>query len=475
MKKISSLLLFPQSPESLLSNQEMKLKTLRFLNFFINEIVESIKLFFVDKKLISFDSHVGETLCQIRAYKTLLIAKNKDDFQADLNLENFRKIKQKIKQKILDFTLRIKNKNGRYDRFLDQAETINEFLARSDLIFDLPQDVFYLVQSKILASYSIRDEFNLPIAINYEQLSQKLGCGKTMAKKIARYFQSNLSNASCEFIGMLLNDLPELFELRKILPYIKLVDNHRRNVLPCYEVTRVLMLHIHQAGCPILMIVHRQFQDNKDFDTIPLLFVPSKINNDFELCQDLYSDNLENPCFVIRGITCYADDKIIESHAELISRFTKIGLCQIILANMAKHPQFSAEEFDFLSDDPYKFLLESKELDFDKCVHYKKLNIKTLLNYGELIELLLQRVGELLKMQHFAELYGCCERNSTLFFVKHIYCDVLKNQLSKNFYIKNADEDMECFKGFQLCLGDNYFFPATLQTQDKECFHGFDH
>ena len=88
----------------------MKLKILKLLNFFIEEMMEAIDLFYIQKRYDLFDPHVGDTLCQIRAYKILLLAQMPEFLEkVKLRLTQLSQLHQKI-QKIVLF-LRILSKN----------------------------------------------------------------------------------------------------------------------------------------------------------------------------------------------------------------------------------------------------------------------------------------------------------------------------------------------------------------------------
>jgi hypothetical protein len=93
---------------------------------------------------------------------------------------------------------------------------------------------------------------------------------------------------------------------------------------------------------------------------------------------------------------------------------------------MASHPQYSGHKLNPLSYNPYKHLLAEQNTISPKCeeannhVVYPNLNDQTYAAY--------QLEEELLEMKHYAEHIGCCENNSSLLFMRHIYCDIVRNQ-----------------------------------------------
>lgn len=411
----------------MLINQEMKMKILKFVNFFVDEIIEAIQSFYFDRKFIDFDSHIGDTLCQIRAYKNLLLSNNKDNndttFQIYTYLEKYKNIKEFIEDKIKVYQSLIDNKCGKYESLLDKPELIESFLNKNSLIFEIPKDLAYLLQNNILSRYSIRGELNSTLGIDHEKLMEKLDCGKTLASKFAKHFQANIAKISCDFIKLLVMDIPEVSYFNRISSYVELIDNNKRNIFPCYEVTKILLMHIQKKRHPVLLIAHRESKNGTD--SIPLLFFPSLDGKNFELRQDLFTTISSNACIIIRGTTIYND--LLEPESKFIKRIVQIGLTQLVLCNMAKHPQYSAQEFEFISENPYNSKRMRKNKYTSNRFCRENQDFEHEVEYTEIIEILAEREKELKKMQELASLIGCCKENPTLFFIRHIYCDTLKN------------------------------------------------
>jgi len=410
---------------------------LQLMEFFAKESIDIMESFYIKSEFSKFDPHVGETLCQIRAYRNLWLAFDNSSSITSDKLEELAKIKviyHFVKQSISNFRMLIANKSSKYNKELDGHEELEAFLKRNNLLFDISKNLFFLITSRFLTIFSIKDANNSPIAIDFEKLINELKIAKSFARRMVRNFQENLAQISCDFIINLLHELPELRKIKQILPYLQVVDEQNRKIFPCYEVTKILLTHLWKNKRQVFVIVHR-YLHNKEVDKIPMLFIPKMNNYDFELYSGSYQQiNLLNPFFIIRGMILYDNSDSIESPIEFITRFTRLGITNILLANMAKHPQFSAKELDFISDNPYKFFLHdqaSLPAGFEgRVVQNVPINARSEAKYA-VIEL----EAELLAMKQLARQEGCCIESPKLFFVKHIYCDTLKNQLSKNDFL----------------------------------------
>jgi uncharacterized protein (DUF486 family) len=69
----STLSLLPQCPSSLLNSVKQTEQLLKLKKLLINCAILAIKSFFYLRRPADFDAHVGDTLCQIRAYIILCL------------------------------------------------------------------------------------------------------------------------------------------------------------------------------------------------------------------------------------------------------------------------------------------------------------------------------------------------------------------------------------------------------------------
>lgn len=414
----SCLSLFPITEQTLLKNREMKYNTLKLMSFFVNQVIKIIKLFLFEKKLYEFDPHVGDTLCQIRAYAVLLISLRwkKNNIQITSELAKYNAIYIMSNKSLTDFEKMREENSSCYNKSLDKQEEFKKFIENSGLMFQMSSDVFFLTQCYILTKFSKVNGAGVSTGIDYERLCFEANMSKSFAKKLMHYFQKNIAEYSCKFIIELLRDLKGFKSLKLILPHMQLIDADKRSVLPCYEVTKILLAHILKYDVAILIVVNSCHTAQGMY--FRLLFPPNKEISDFELRQDLCTLYAKRPCVVIRGVTSKSEQEIRSS---FLSDFIRLGLTKILLANMAKHPQYSSHIFEHISENPYIPLSGN---NFVSSPYFSDNQSLIKNNYSKAITNL---ENEFLQMKKIAEAEGCCKENPNLFLVKHIFCDILEN------------------------------------------------
>ncbi len=301
----------------------------------------------------------------------------------------------------------IKKNQGKYCKDLDRPEELQTFLIRYGLLFKITDEVFYLSQVHMLTSFSIIDEVGISRGIDYEKFCISSNASKTFAKKTMHYFQKNLANMSCKFIKKIAQDLTEYNQRQKILEKLQTIDADMRKILPCYEVTKILIEHALINDAAITIIFEKFNNQEKDEK---FLFLPNYSKTDFELCLDT-STLAHQPCMVIRGVS-KSMALTPRSRDFFIQHINTMGLKNIILANMAKHKQYPSKG-GIPDDNPYE-QLTSKILTNDMPCK-EQLSLLTIVNQ------------EFLIMKKLAENLGCCLDNPSLFLIKHIYCDAISN------------------------------------------------
>jgi hypothetical protein len=117
----------------------------------------------------------------------------------------------------------------------------------------------------------------------------------------------------------------------------------------------------------------------------------------------------ESACIIIKGMVEYTDDDSLESSQSYENRIIETGLINIILANMAAHPQYSGNKLHSLQNNPFENIAQFKNLS-----------------------------QEIKQMKSFSKIHGCCETNKSLFFIKHIFCGYPADQLLE-FYPQRED------------------------------------
>lgn len=431
--KSNSLCLLHQEPNALLTTIEVKLKVLLNLNFFIRETIIALKAF-LERDFTQFDPHVGETSCQIRAYMVFLLQAKLSERSYLSNLKNEIKKLEVVHrvaiQQIVDFQLALNSKNN---RTLFNQEELQNFLQDRSLIFSLSDEAVFLMRSYFLTRFKSKticgDSY-----INYEKICQDMQITRKLSKKLVRYYQLQLAKNSTQFIFNLLHDLPEFYDLSSILSYLNYADDNNRLVLPCYPVVKIILQHMLKNQCPVLILVERQLSES-ECDHVCLLFEPNQACNDYQLVLTikdrmiLQSYLLNKACIIIEGLTIYKAKSLKESKSQFINRLLTVGLINIILANMANHPQFPGNKLNAISQNPYKDLLSSKSNYLS--LSYVSVNNRTASRRINSKEHILHHQEKFLEMKSYGEEIGCCDSNPSLFFMKHVFCNNAQAQVAQ--------------------------------------------
>ncbi|CAN5218617.1 hypothetical protein BH10PSE19_BH10PSE19_02870 [soil metagenome] len=427
--RITSLCLLHQSPDALLTTYEMQVKVLHLMASLIKVTIDSLHCFYLKKDLSKFDPHVGETLCQIRAYQVLVLSKHTRNkfclFTVRNEIKRLKKIYALAKQKIHLFQTLLHSGNSEQQKAISKHKRLDLFLNEMGLVFSLSKGTYFISQAYFLTIFKITMEDG-STGIDYDKICHAIGIPKKLAKKIVHFFQSNLAKLSTEFILNLSTGLPNHKDFIAINNDLKYSDDDERIVLPCYTATKILLSDAQKNGEPILLCVKRQDQYNNEYDSLFLLFDSSE-NNNFKL-RTISAESLETPCLIIHGVSIYKDITEIDSKANFTKRLMNTGLSNVILSNMAYHPQYSGKKLRHLSFNPFIDLLKEK---FEQPVIQKICNGDNF-SYqvlNEEIRLIKALEMELLSMKQFAEENGCSESNKSLFFIRHIFCGTPTSQL----------------------------------------------
>ena len=422
----TTLNLLHQSPETVLTTTEMKLKILDLLAFFIKECIDALTEFYIKKNLSKFDPHVGETSCQIRAYMFFLISSKERDEHDYVNIE------EKIKKFESDYYL-IQDRKKELLAALDDIHSgsrmgwlkqlrLEQFLKENRLIFNISEETLLLMQSHFLTRFKSANAYG-DTCINYEKICYVMGVTRKLSKKIVRNYQIKIADHSVKFIYDLWQELPEHKDMELLFSHFKLNDDDSRPVLPCYAVMKILISHMMKSKLPILIMVKRM--NGSEIDIVPLFF--SVLQNKFILSPlDTNSVSLDNPCMVIYGKVNYSRSNFVETQAQFIQRFIRTGLITILLANMADHPQYPGKKLSSVNVNPFfDFVAENENGSL--CVNGSA-------NFADQIKML---GNELAEMQLIANTEKCSKKNPFLFLINHIFCDSISNQLQ--IYEKNKE------------------------------------
>jgi len=397
--------LLPQSKTSLLRDRSAKLITFNFLNKALAEMRAALKSFFIERNLTAFDPHVGESCCQARAYKLLLMSSKLHllDLEASMVLghidaifERFNSFTEEQLTEICNF----------------KTVSLRNFIHLLEIDFCFSEDIYFLYVAFFLTKFK-KNLSPVDSHIDYQFLCENLKISRKFSIKLIRFYQIEISEISCNFIYALAKEIND--ESIDLLLLSHRVDDNGRKVLPSFLLTKIILKHLQINNSPIIVRVDR-FVSNLHLDSIYIYY--SYTTGELELQSTEKHINSKNKlCICVHGeIKCI--DKL-ESRQEYLQRFRHVGIITILLANMAKHPQYSGTNLELFRERPYRAFAHTGDYQ------------KDLLNINEF---------ELVSMQNIAPKIGCCEESKHLFFTKHIYCDSISN-VSNYAFSKNKEKN----------------------------------
>ncbi len=398
--KTSILDFFPKDPNSLLKNLQMKEETLSFLIRLLKIGVDALKNF-DQKNFYLFDPHVGDTACQIRALKILFVVNKLKSMEIHEEIKILKECQLKVESILKDFYHLKESKNINICKNLASTETISQFLREKNLLINISRETHFLIISYFLTYYK-EDRFDTSNTIQFNKISSELNVTRKYSKKLIHAYQVRLSNESISFIIDLLKKTPTYQAWNPVICSLQHKDDDGRSVIPCFLTIKVLLESIIKEKICVLVITEVEDTQKNPVDIFSMVFLPE--NGKF-VFQETANFDFFMPCIVVQGLL--QENEHRKSKTQYIQAFLKLGLENIILANMASHPQLSGKRLEGESFNPYKKLLTKHE----------KLTV-----LRELEE-------ELLYMKELSYSHGCCEKNKTLFMIKHIFCDTYGHQI----------------------------------------------
>jgi hypothetical protein len=361
----------------------MRERIVTTLAFLVEQLITAKQCFYSFNQLEHFDPHVGESACQIRAYQLLQLTISKDEHSLDKALAHINELKT-----ILEKLAHLKELNWADQQIPNNKQTVDQLLKDADIYFDLSTEDLFLIGCYFLTSFKQTDT-NDNISINYLAIAKELQATREYAKKLVRYYQRFLSRLSCELVFEWARAIDQGSVELTTLKKLQRTDDDGRPILPFYYFTEILLQHLVKQGLSILVIIF-----NPNSHKQPPTFLKVESNGlATPLTYPATSEtSLSEPYFIVSGESQLAFDVPEEAY---LKKINEVSFFKVLLLNTAAHPQYSGTQ-------PSSFEMAPSSLT--------------------------RKVKE---MAYLAEQLGCCLNNPNLFFVKHIYCDTIKNQIKK--------------------------------------------
>lgn len=415
--------LLPYALDSKLIQPDDKLRLLQLLSQ-LTKVAKHALMDFSGRKYKHFDAQVGDTCCQVRAYYILLLTQEYQSPYSKLSIN--KEIEQLEAYSALvggvteQFESDLNNREPKYNQCLDKKETVHDFLCRCKLNLEISQNAFFLISSYFLSYFALRDASSYPVAINYSEVVRKFSVTKTVARKLAKHYQSVVARLSCDFIDTLLVNLTSFHYEKQALHALRHITEEKREVYPCYIGMKILIAHCQRQRLPILLKIN--LISRNQATTESLLFI---YKNGCFKCADLTNAGdyeTQEPCMVIEGYA-NSNTQFDNSADECLKQILSVGLQDILLANMAAHPQFSGVENanNQIFVDAVNRVVDISNTSNTQLTHDKNTYLQT-------INLAISCLGkEQQEMQAYAKTIGASKENPSLFFLQHVYCDKIGN------------------------------------------------
>ncbi len=335
--------LLPYSNNNLLSDLAEKLDVLTKLVFITDMFVQAIDAF-MQGRLSEFDAHVGDCLCQIRAYQILLMFRYRSDYDLLIEKDKLKKLSCLLHDQVDLYTKHRTIKRQLCPKEMTKKETLQEFLTKQKIHFNISRKSLIVLQCFFLSKY--KEMHSGYTILDHNAIQKGMQVSRDFSRRMLQLYQKKVAEASCDFISDLLAEAPSLKGLRSAIHLFKENDEQDRLVYPSFLVGKIILEDMLYRQNPILI------KSNK---RKVVLYPCARENSYFE----------NSPCFILDGLSML-DKGFYES-------INKFGIENIILSNMAIHPQYPGEKLSHLKNNPFRGVIDSLSCEQDRQDEYNAL------------------------------------------------------------------------------------------------------
>lgn len=380
--------LLPYDPQSKTGNRLASgLKEYELLLVVAEQAMESL----AQGKFSCFDPLVGENACQIRAVKNCLIFA-----QYPVDFNGLLKVIRATKEKIAFVAAQSPGDN-------DKEVSLGKLLKNEGGELILTYSEMYLIKAFLLTIVKTgkapKEEF--PFVKNeytdIKKLKAIVSIGTMFAENLVKKVRESLSLFSVAFVRELVLNNPAsdgtIINSDKFL-----VRHNRLHCLPCYRMTKVLMLQALHSRIP-LVIIARQMAKDKNYEILKEVLLCFKSTSYGYEPRPLSSFSPHEPALVLLANACRNSHEFpeLEYWKKELAEYNPVDL---VLAYAAAHRQYPDVNFDYLvkqeRDEEYNF--------------YKSKAVE----------------------------WGCTIENPSLFFLSHAFCEKIE-YVPKHFSLTFSD------------------------------------
>jgi len=365
------------------ANQKRILTIIRFYAKLLQKSLNAV----LQNNFNKFDPHVSDNLCQIRSCLFLVVSQDISLINLDpsIKINKYRGVYERCNSLLLEDVDCSTDRNSNKYKL-----TIKEFLEKKQLNIVLSQSEILLFSSYLLTKYR-KFTNGIPCAIDYQLLNEDMGIGSsTMASKISHCLQRILSKISTKFIYYLSQHKLKSMNTYHLLRKLEQHDEIKRSILPCFWVTQVIMEYLQKIDSKIYFAIDLISFENKK------ITVECNLHNNV---TKLVEHKNISQAMIFKGVSNWQHD--IKT---LLLKIEILGCKNIILNNMAEHPQYCGKKLEKYKVNPLSIINNYSTSDLE------------------------QIEKEFFIYKRSAQSQGCTIDNSELFLIQHIYFGQIKSQ-----------------------------------------------
>lgn len=324
--------LLPYSRNCLLHDFSLRKRIISLLNYLFEEMLTAINSF-SSRDFLSFDPHVGENLCQIRAVQLMdlreeFLSNNTTDIK-NVIIAAMRRLSSISEQEIAEIF------NNEKEPYI-----LSDFLDKLQINIEISLTVYYLFLCYFLTRFRTFNSAENTV-IDYRKLIDAVRISKNLARKIIHEYQKKLSLESSLYIEKLVDTIKTGNINRVFLKETCKIDDDGRTVYPCFLVTDIILYKLMAMKLDLFCLIRTDVVSEKKL--IGMRFVFNEQKKQYDFSKEEPSLKNESPALIVHGITC-SELKTDSELNQFIDFFKGKGIYQIMMAGMADHPQYSGKK-----------------------------------------------------------------------------------------------------------------------------------